>query len=228
MPIRNILIVNNDSHCELPLETDLAKLGYTIIGNTNRFQNALDIIKTNHVELIIIDLDELKKGIEFAIKVSSIPLPIIVITSQDTYEVYQQIAVIDRLQYLVKPFHIHTLDSSIRLLSQQPTQEPQFIRGNSKGEFIAIKDILYLEVEHTYTFIQTTTRRYAFKKSLTQFKLLLPMNRFLQIHRSFLVQKKYILKIDPERQIVDLEGHTLPMSRRMKHNIFSKDLDTIY
>ncbi|RDB08032.1 LytR/AlgR family response regulator transcription factor [Runella aurantiaca] len=224
MDLRNILIVNNDPIYALQLKELLSGLGYTVVGHVNTYQKILDFISINYVDLLIIDimLDNAPIGLELTEALTLQNLPIILLTNQDSSEVYQKVATFSHILYLVKPFHIHTLDSIIRMLAQHPTQEPQFIQGNSRGDFIAIKDILFLEVEHTYTFIQTTARRYAFKKSLTQLKSLLPTNRFLQVHRSFLVNKKFIGKIDIEKNIVEIGGYTLPLSRRMKHELLSK------
>lgn len=227
MGIRNILLVSNDPIYALELEELLSGLGYCIVGQFDSYQKSLDFVSFHNIEFVIIDiaLDGPQNGLELTEVTSIQNLPIILLTNHDSNETYQRVMSLNHplYLYLVKPFHIHTLDSSIRLLAKYPIQEPQFIQGNSRGEFISIKDIIYIEVEHTYTFIQTTTRRYAFKKSLTQLKLQLPMNRFLQIHRSFLVNKKFIERIDLGKNTVEVAGYILPLSRRMKHNLLSKD-----
>ncbi|AXE17177.1 hypothetical protein DR864_05220 [Runella rosea] len=227
MSIRNILLISNDPIYALELEELLSGLGYFIVAQFDSYQKALDFVSFHNVEFVIIDiaLDGPQNGLELTELAAIQNLPIILLTNYDSYEIYKRVRELKHplYLYLVKPFHIHTLDSSIQLLAKHPIQEPQFIRGNSRGELISIKDIIYIEVEHTYTFIQTTTRRYAFKKSLTQLKLQLPMNRFLQIHRSFLVNKKFIDRIDLEKNTVEAASYTLPLSRRMKHNLLSKD-----
>lgn len=223
----NILIVDDDLLYALQLEAMLSELGYTVSGHATNYQQAIDLIETNHVDLLVTDivLAGSKNGLDLVEAISSLYIPTILMTAHDTPEIYEKVSVLNHVLYLVKPFHIHTLDSSIRLVSQcTSSKEPQFIRGTTRGEVIALKDILYIEVERTYTFIQTSARRYAFKKSLTLLKQQLPLGKFLQIHRSFLVQKKFIKRIDFEKSVVELEGHTLPLSRRVKHDIQSKNI----
>ncbi len=227
MGIQNILLMTNNPGYGLQLDQSLSLLGYNIIGHLNCYQKALDLMSLTDTELVIMDiaLEGAQNGLKLAEEPAFQNLPVILLTDHDSSEIYQKVSAINHpfTLYLVKPFHIHTLDSIIKILAQHPIQEPKFIQGNSRGEFIAIKEIMYIEVEHNYIFIQTTTRRYAFKKSLTQLKLQLPINRFLQIHRSFLVNKKFIKKIDLEKNIVEIEGYTLPLSRRMKHTLLSKN-----
>lgn len=171
-------------------------------------------------------LEGSKTGLELVAATTFRSIPIILMVSQAMPDLYEKVSTLYDVLYLVKPIHIYTLDSSIRLVSQcRISKEPKFIKGTSHGEVIAIRDILYVEVERTYTFIQTSARRYAFKKSLTLLKQQLPMSNFLQIHRSFVVQKRFIKRIDFEKCLVELEGHTLPLSRRVKHEIQSKNIN---
>mgnify|MGYP001810214249 FL=1 len=166
-----------------------------------------------------------KSGLELADFVSSRNIPFILITAYDTPQIYEQVSKWNHVLYLIKPVHIHTLDSSIRVLTKQAETEPQFIRGTTRSEIISINEILYIEVDRNYTFVQTAKRRYAFKKSLSLIKQQLPLDRFLEIHRSFLVNKKYINKIDLEKSLVYVEDYTLPMSRRVKHDLITKGID---
>lgn len=227
MGIRNILFITNDPIYGLQLEESLSMLGYTIVGQPNSYQKALDFVSLTDTELVIIDipLEGPQNGLKLTEEHAFQNLPVILLSNHDSRELYQKVTAVNHpfSFYLVKPFHIYTLDSIIKMLAQHPIQESKFIQGNSRGEFIAIKDIIYIEVEHNYIFIQTAARRYAFKKSLTQLKLQLPANRFLQVHRSFLVNKKFIKKINLEKNIVEIAGYTLPLSRRMKRNLLSKN-----
>jgi len=225
----NILFVQNNPIDNSHFEPLLSKLGYSIIGKVSNCEEGLDLIEISHVDLIIMTIFENATALdkECLSSLGAFHIPIILIINEDVPEIYDKVANFSHVFYLVKPFHIHTIESAIRILSQQIRQEPQFIRGTSRGEIIAIKDIVYIEVERTYTFIQTKTKRYAFKKSLTLLKQHLPLDRFLQIHRSFLVNKRFIKKIDFEKNSVDVDGYLLPMSRRVKHELHSKNLNYI-
>ncbi|HAO51042.1 MAG TPA: hypothetical protein DCR35_18095 [Runella sp.] len=226
----NILFIQSNPLENSHFELLLSKLGYSIVGKVGSCDEGLDLIEFSHVDLIIATIfeDATAQDKECLGSLGAFHIPIILIINEDVPAIYEKVANFTHVFYLVKPFHSNTLESAIRILSQQIRQEPQFIRGTSRGEIIAIKDILYIEVERTYTFIQTKTKRYAFKKSLTLLKQHLPLGRFLQIHRSFLVQKKFVKKIDFEKSLVELEeGHLLPVSRRAKHELQSKNLNDI-
>ncbi|AXE16335.1 hypothetical protein DR864_00650 [Runella rosea] len=221
-----ILIAEDDLIYAVQLEAMLSDLGYEIIGCVNTYQKAYDFLYASHVDLMLIDVVLMgsKNGLELADLVSSRNIPFILITAYDTPQIYEQVSKWNNVLYLVKPVHIHTLDSSIRILTKQSEIEPQFIRGTTRSEIISINEILYIEVDRNYTFVQTAKRRYAFKKSLSLIKQQLPLDRFLEIHRSFLVNKKFITKIDLEKSLVYVEGYMLPMSRRVKHDLIAKGI----
>ncbi|MDF7818135.1 LytTR family DNA-binding domain-containing protein [Runella sp. MFBS21] len=226
----NILLIEDDSSHSLQIEAMLSKLDYNMIGVAKNFEEAIDIINLTSIDLVLLDVGAKgdKRALETIALLSPHLIPIVLTPTYDTQELYDKVKKLDNVFYLVKPFHIHTLDNSIRLLKRKTEINTEFIRGGVRSEIIALKNILYIEVERTYSFIQTENRRYAFKKSLTLLKKQIPVGAFIQIHRSFLVNKKYIKRIDIERSMVELEGGViLPMSRRVKHLLISKDIKDI-
>ena len=217
----NILIADDDKIFSFQLEAMLEELKYRVVGRASTFQQVLDFLNIHHVDLVLIDLvlEGKKDGMDLAKELIQRNIPFIFMTAYDSREFYQRALAFEEFQYLIKPIHIYTLDSAIRLIIRRKQQPPQFIKVTAHGQIIAVKDIIYIEVERTYSFIQTTTKRFAFKISLNLLKQQLPLDNFIQIHRSFLVQKSFIKRINFEKNIVELENYTLPISRRMKHEL---------
>lgn len=218
----NILIVEDDKLFVLQIEAMLDKVGHTAVASVSNYQQALSYLNIHHVDIIILDivLSGQKTGIDLAEKIKSWLIPILFITSHDSEEFYKQADSIPLSGYLVKPFHAYSLDSNIKSLLNA-AQSNLFIRLDSHvGGLIKISDIIYMEVDNTYSFVYTPHRKTAFKKSLTQLMKLLPMHLFLQVHRRYLVQKRYIQDLDLDKNIITLEGNIqLPISRRMGQEI---------
>jgi DNA-binding LytR/AlgR family response regulator len=218
----NILIVEDDKMFSLQLEAMLDSMGYCDVATATNYQQAMAYLNINHVDIIILDivLAGQKTGIDLAQKIKPWLIPILFITAHENEEFYKQASTLPLSTYVVKPFQKYTLDSSIKGLLNL-AQNNSFIRLDSHtGGLIKVSDLIYIEVDNTYSFVYTPHRKTAFKKSLTQLMKLLPMHLFLQVHRRYLVQKRYIQNLDLDKNIVTLEGNIqLPISRRMGQEI---------
>ncbi|MFN3378550.1 MAG: LytR/AlgR family response regulator transcription factor [Runella zeae] len=226
----NILLIEDDPSQTLQIKSILAKLDYNMMDVAKSYEEAVDLINLTSIDLILLDIGSIqdKTALEKIDLLSPFRIPIILTPTYDIQELYDKVKKLDNVFYLVKPFHVNTLDSVISLLKRKMEIKTEFIRGGTRSEIIALKNILYIEVERTYSFIQTENRRYVFKKSLTLLKKQIPEGEFFQIHRSFLVNKKYIKRIDVERSMVEIEGGTvLPMSRRVKHLLISRGIKNV-
>lgn len=61
---------------------------------------------------------------------------------------------------------------------------------------IPVKNIIYIEsIQHILTINSINTKQYRDNRSLKEFASLLPANYFIQIHKSFLINCKYIYSI---------------------------------
>lgn len=218
----NVLIVDDDRVFRLQIEAFLYKMKYNNVEAVASYEDALAYLQTHHVDIIILDivLSANRSGLDLARHIKARNIPILFITSQESEEFYEQASSIPLSSYLVKPFHAFSLDSHIRNLIEK-CKDHTFLRLNAnKGGLIKLTDIIYVEVENTYSIVHTENKKVAYKKSLTQLMQMLPMHLFLQIHRSYVVQKRYIRQVDfYENNVTLVNDLILPMSRRMKQDI---------
>lgn len=225
----NVLIVDDDKVFRLQIEAFLYKMKYENVEAVASYEDALAYLQTHHVDIIVLDiiLSANRSGLDLAEHIKDWNIPILFITSQESEEFYIQASKIPLSGYIVKPFHAFSLDSNIHNLIEK-SQENAFLRLHAnKGGLIKMTDIIYIEVETTYSIVHTETKKIAYKKSLTQVMQLLPMHLFLQIHRSFVIQKRYIRQVDfYENTVTLINNLVLPMSRRMKQDI-KKNLEEI-
>ena len=114
-----VVIAEDDFFFLTFLESKLMELGgYEIIGVSDSVIGAYNIIRAKEPDLIITDihLKDRNSGIELGKLVSERNIPILFITESQEKKYYDQSEEIHLSSFLVKPFHIHTLDSVIQAL----------------------------------------------------------------------------------------------------------------
>ena len=79
--------------------------------------------------------------------------------------------------------------------------------------------MLYFESEKDYVFIYTEQKRYLTLLSLKQLERELPADRFLRVHRSFLVSLEKIELIDGSNLVIKCKQ--IPVSRSLQDTIFN-------
>jgi DNA-binding LytR/AlgR family response regulator len=139
---------------------------------------------------------------------------------------------LNALDYLVKPISFQRFlkaankalgyFESRHLASSLPNESAQdyfFIKCD--GQFIKIRfdDVLYFESEKDYVFIFTKEKRYLTLLSLKQLERDLPPQRFMRVHRSFLVSLDKVDLIDGNQLIIN--GKHIPVSRSLQETIFN-------
>jgi DNA-binding LytR/AlgR family response regulator len=216
-----ILIVEDDLLLAIHLESIVEKLGYQVIASVPDFAQAITVLANQQVDFALLDIElaGAENGLDVGEKLHALQIPFIIATNHGKDDYYNRVKQMTNCLFLAKPINIYTLDSSIKLLLQSAEKPTKFLKDGVRGPLIVVKDILFINVVGTYSYIFTAKKRYVFKKSLKSIKAQLPLDDFLQIHSSYLVQKKFIKQIDKEKNIVEVEGHTLPISRRFKKEL---------
>ena len=138
---------------------------------------------------------------------------------------------VNALDYLLKPISYTDFLQSVnkavqwfdrkRVTDNEPTDKPDFIYVKSDYKLIQIslKDILYIEGLKDYVKIHLEGESRPIL-SLTSLKALeekLPTDRFIRVHRSYIVQKQKIKVIDKARIVFGKEY--IPVSESYKQEL---------
>lgn len=224
----NILIVEDDISFAMEMEMMLEKLKYstpTIISNARR---ALEVIQHNPPDLLILDVNLSGgiSGIELAKQIQDYNIPIIFITAFDNPLIYKEAKQLLPYAYLAKPFDLRTLHSSVDLAlareEKSTEKEVIYVKSNYQLKKVKLNDIHYLNSEGNYCIIQTASKKYIMKISLTKIKQILPNNRFLQIHKSYIIQTSKIDSVDISNNKVFIEDNELPLGRKFKKGLLNR------
>lgn len=227
-----------------PLAVDLIKEFVSKIESLeliNTFNNAIDaiaMINNSNVDLIFLDIEMPHfSGIDFLNAIDKKPL-IIFTTAYSNYAVEGfNLGAVD---YLVKPIPFNRFLKSVmraqQLFNSQnivptpvspqitaPEIEPDFMFVRSEYENVKINfsDILFIEGLKDYVKIYTNDNKFTLTLiSLIKLENLLSTKGFSRIHRSYIINIKYVKSIQKNKVLIG--DKRIPISESYKTLFFEK------
>ncbi len=199
-----------------------------------RCKNALeayDFLQRESVDLIFLDIHmpELT-GIDFLKSLSSRPL-VIFTTAYSNYAM--EGFNLDVLDYLLKPIafdrFLKAVDKASRLLLSE-AEEATELRQEAKEDFLFVKsegkmvrvrfeDVLFVEGMKDYVQIQMTDQRLIVHQTMKNMERALPADRFLRIHKSYLVAVGKIESLDGN--LVEVGRHKLSVGASYRDELLA-------
>lgn len=224
-----ILIVEDEALISRDLSFNLTRLGYTIVGVTGIGEDAVALAEEHRPDLVIMDimLQGSMTGIEAARSIrANVGSAVIFLSAYSAPRDIERAKVAEPFGYLVKPFTIDALRSSMEMAlykSQQEDRERHAVKrmaqhvssGGGIGEQLFVKDkgrnirlstkeIVYVEALKDYMAVHIKERRYIVHSTLQRLVAMFPANEFIQVHRSFVIRLDKVASI--QGQLVALEG----------------------
>jgi DNA-binding LytR/AlgR family response regulator len=228
-----------------PLAVDLIKEFVSKVESLeliSTFNNAIDaiaMINTSSVDLIFLDIEMPHfSGIDFLNAIDKKPL-VIFTTAYSDYAVEGfNLGAVD---YLVKPIPFHRFLKSVMRAQQTfnsqnlapaaaaaakvvaPEIEPDFMFVRSEYENVKINfsDILFIEGLKDYVKIYTTDNKFTLTLiSLIKLENLLSSKGFARIHRSYIINIKYVKSIQKNKVLI--ADKRIPISESYKTSFFEK------
>lgn len=192
----------------------------------NSFFNAedlLDYLKSNRCDLIILDIELVEmNGVELGHKIrtelNDNIIKIVYISGKNCYD--RQLFDVQPLNFLQKPIDKEKLFKMVDLTRKLLSGKDRiFTFENKQGTFrIKFSDILYFESFDHYLKIATTSGSYEYKSTLTEIMKQVSDLRFLQVHRSYIINFDNSSRIKYE-EIKMSNGDTVPISRDRRKDI---------
>jgi DNA-binding LytR/AlgR family response regulator len=196
---------------------------------------AMTVLEQEKIDLVFLDIQMPKlTGLEFIKTLKAQPL--VIFTTA-----YPQYAVegfdLDALDYLVKPFsfdrflkaaikartHVETAKQAIY---EKPDPTYFFIKSDNKLVKVLYDDLLFVEALQNYVAVHSKDKKLITYLTFKSVEEHLPPDRFLKIHKSYIVS---IAKIDSiEGNEVKIGPHSLPISRSSKEEVMEKILQNRY
>ncbi len=111
---------------------------------------------------------------------------------------------LDAIDYLLKPFSqsrfLKACNKAFELLELRKNNsfspDHVFIKSGYEQIRVALDDILYVESNGNYMQFVTTDTKLLSRLTMAEAEALLPFNDFIRVHRSFIVAKKHVTRLD--------------------------------
>ncbi|KAF2333481.1 LytR/AlgR family response regulator transcription factor [Flavobacterium ginsenosidimutans] len=206
---------------------------FEVIATFNNSLEALDFINSTPVDAVFLDINmPMMTGFELISLIESKTKVIITTAFREfAAESYD----LDVLDYLVKPIPLprfikcinkitteYNLKNNIKVETTKGDSHI-FIKVDKKMMKINIEEILFVEGMKEYIKVVTPDKTYITHKSLTSLSEELPADRFLRIHKSYVIALNKVKSIEGNR--VQIQSYNIPIGRNYSKEVKNKILE---
>jgi DNA-binding LytR/AlgR family response regulator len=196
-----------------------------ITGYFTNAYDALQYLQQQPVDLIFIDIKMPDiSGIDF-LKLVQRP-PMVIFTTAYSEHAVQSFE-LNAIDYLLKPFSqarflqaCNKAYEQFRLRNQNshpPAPAHVFIRSGTGQVRIDLDTILYIESQGNYMQFVLENKKVLSRLTMSETEALLPAGRFIRIHRSYIVAKNKLTRI--EKSSVWIHHTELPVGKNYIHEL---------
>lgn len=229
----NCIIVDDDNFSVRIIEEFVYQTeGLALLGT---FTNAIDSVnwlnnsEKEPVHLIFLDIEMPEmSGIEFLRALNVIP-QVIIYSSQEKYalESYEY----DVTDYLLKPVTYARFIKAVNRARERferkenPVKQSTeiFIKNNSSLVRVKYDDILWIEALENYVVVNTFKEKYTIHFTMKSISDKMPSERFMRIHRSYIVNFSKISAIEDNSVIIRTESgnRVIPIGKSYKDKLLN-------
>ncbi|WP_297704771.1 LytTR family DNA-binding domain-containing protein [uncultured Eudoraea sp.] len=218
-PLNTLVVENSKVHCKIIARMVQNHDDLNLVTGCSNAIDANRIIKNNKIDLILLDIEmpfidgfDLLESLDQKIQVI-----IISGNSNNALKAFDY-GVTD---FLLKPLNSDRFDHAVRkVLSNnrrnvvEEDKETFTVRSNLKNKQLNIKEVKWIEALGDYVKIITDNEKVIALSTMKSISDKLPNDRFLRIHRSYIVNLNKVDKFDCTS--VEIDKHQIPMSRKQK------------
>ncbi len=229
-----VLIVDDENLAIEIIENYLSKFeDIEIVDRCSNALRAFEILQKKKIDLIFLDIQMPEiTGLEFLRSLSH-PPKVIITTA------YRQYALegfeLDVVDYLLKPisfdrflkainkYYKQSGDSDLKVVSENMNAKAEnefiYIKENKKAVKIFLDNILFIEAMKDYLTIHTANKNITAKLTLSKMEEKLPEEKFLRIHKSYIIS---ISKIDAiTSSSIEIGKYELTIGRSYKPKVMN-------
>ncbi|WP_298237699.1 LytTR family DNA-binding domain-containing protein [uncultured Algibacter sp.] len=225
----NCIIIEDEIPAQKILKSFIARIpSLELISAYQAAIEANSFLNNNTIDIVFLDINlPDMSGLDF-IKTIKNPPAIIITTAYPEYAVtsFELDTIVD---YLVKPFSFDRFLKAVnkakdRLEASNNTldenAETIFLNVDKTLHKIIINTILYIESDRNYITVVTENQKLSYIDSLKNWTTKLPKNQFVQVHKSFIINSKFVDKISSNTIFV--KTTKIPIGRTFKQELLHK------
>ena len=197
----------------------------TKVGNCYDVFEAMQLLNSQSVDLIFLDINMPKLSGFDLLKSMSNPPKVIVTSAYKEYalEGYE----LNISDYLLKPFSLERFLKAMQKVMVTPqsssvsfkSEKSQsfFLKGDKKTHQMHADDILYVEAKGNYSKMVLTEETIVVHEKISSLEKLLPDSDFLRVHKSFIISREKIKLIEGNR--ITIGDYHVPVGQTYRHNL---------
>ncbi|MBD2700380.1 response regulator transcription factor [Spirosoma sp. BT702] len=227
------LIVDDEPIAREIIETYCRHLPQlTVVASCDTTLDAKTMLQKQPIDILFLDINmPVLNGIAFLKTLKNQP-QVIFTTAYKEYAV--DAFDLSACDYLLKPFslerfivaidkaleRLHPAQTPINVANDAKPDDFTFVKADGKIYKIRHEELLFAEANGNYTRINTTNGTLTPGMTFSSFISLLPVNQFIQVHRSFVVNKAKISHIEGNRVFI---GSTeIPIGSNYRDGFFKE------
>lgn len=195
-----------------------------LVAQYNNAIEAKEGIATTDIDLIFLDIEmPILSGFDLLDDLTVKP-QIIFVTGKTKYAF--KAFDYDAIDYLRKPISkerflnaVHKAVTNYKLKNEDGFDEEDFIfvKSNLKKRKVFLNELRYIEALGDYVKMVTEHDSLVVLSTMKAFEALLPKDRFLRIHKSYIVNLDKVIRYNSK--VIELEKEELPLSRNRKTDL---------
>jgi two-component system response regulator LytT len=229
-----ILVVEDEAIVRKDIEQTLRKLGHEVAGAVAEGRDAIDKAAEEKPDVVLMDI-MLKgdmSGIEAAMIIrGELGLPVIFLTAYSDEATLSRARIAEPYGYIVKPYKAIDMQTAIELAVHKHAQdaevlrernklhelaalkppEPLFLKHDGRQVRVALEDIYFISALKDYFSVHLKERRYVVHGTMKNIESRLPQEKFVRVHRSFIVRIDKISAIDAPHVIMEDQKGSIPI-----------------
>lgn len=221
----NCLVVDDEPLARKGLEEFLEKTPFLRqMASFSSALEALEFLNRDKVDLVFLDIQMPDMtGIEFMEALSNPPKVIFTTAHREFALDGFELNVVD---FLLKPFSYSRFLKAVEkaIVNSEGTKTNKanedyiFIKCDGKIVKVLVDTITFIETAKDYVKIHTTDRIYLSLISLKQIETKLPKEKFIRVHRYYLVAYRHIDQLEGNRLYV--AGNRISISRALREQVY--------
>lgn len=241
-----VLIVEDEALVAQDINTRLIELDYQVAGIASSADKALQILDENPtIDILLLDiiLKGDRDGIELAREVKErYGLPFIFLTSHADDQLVERAKRVRPSAYFLKPFNDRAISIAIELaLCHSTNRNPEnkiisedeidseenkvlqlkdvlFLKRSNHFEKVAVEDIYLLKADKDVTIVYAKTGRLISSMDLKILEEILPGNRFIRVHKSYVANILAVTSF--EGNLLYVNDMKVPVSKPYRDRVF--------
>jgi len=234
-PLR-VVIVDDEDPARAILREYLAREdGIELVGECKNGFEAVKAVSEIKPDLVFLDIQMPKLSGFEVLELIGREVAVVFVTAFDEHAV--KAFEVNAVDYLLKPVSAERFTAALarareRLRARQPLPVPELVsaarpagaplerilvRQGPRVHVIPVEALDYAEAQDDYVSLRSGGKEYLKQQTLAELEASLPANRFVRIHRSYLLNLERLARIEPDgsdtRTAILTDGSRLPLSR---------------